>query len=98
MIKLFLFLSALFLTSLFGDSNEKPNIIYLICDDLGYGDIQCLNEKAGKIPTPHTNKLASEGMTFTDSHSGSSVCTPTRYGLLTGRYSWRTHLQKVKPN
>lgn len=94
MIKPFLFLSAQFLTSLFGDSNEKPNIIYLICDDLGYGDIQCLNEKAGKIPTPHTNKLASEGMTFTDSHSGSSVCTPTRYGLLTGRYSWRTHLQK----
>lgn len=94
MIKLFLFFSTLALASLFGDSNEKPNIIYLICDDLGYGDIQCLNKKAGKIPTPHTDKLASGGMIFTDSHSGSSVCTPTRYGLLTGRYSWRTHLQK----
>jgi len=74
-------------------AGEKPNIVYVICDDLGYGDIQCLNPKNGKIPTPHVDKLASEGMTFTDAHSGSSVCTPTRYGLLTGRYSWRTKLQ-----
>ena len=73
-------------------AGEKPNIVYVICDDLGYGDIQCLNPKNGKIPTPHVDKLASEGMTFTDAHSGSSVCTPTRYGLLTGRYSWRTKL------
>ena len=74
-------------------AGEKPNIVYVICDDLGYGDIQCLNPKNGKIPTPHVDKLASEGMIFTDAHSGSSVCTPTRYGLLTGRYSWRTKLQ-----
>ena len=72
---------------------EKPNIIYIICDDLGYGDIQCLNPKKGKIPTPHVDKLATQGMVFTDAHSGSSVCTPTRYGVLTGRYSWRTKLQ-----
>ena len=71
----------------------KPNLVYVICDDLGYGDIRCLNPKNGKIPTPHVDKLASEGMIFTDAHSGSSVCTPTRYGLLTGRYSWRTRLQ-----
>lgn len=71
-----------------------PNIVYLICDDLGYGDIQCLNPDHGKIPTPHVDKLASEGMIFTDAHSGSSVCTPTRYGVMTGRYSWRTRLQK----
>ena len=71
----------------------KPNIIYLICDDLGYGDVQCLNPENGKIPTPHVDRLASEGMTFTDAHSGSSVCTPTRYGVMTGRYSWRTKLQ-----
>ena len=64
-----------------------------MCDDLGYGDVQCLNPKNGKIKTPHIDKLASEGMTFIDAHSGSSVCTPTRYGLLTGRYSWRTRLQ-----
>ena len=73
---------------------ERPNIIYIMCDDLGYGDIRCLAPKTSKIPTPHVDRLASEGMTFTDAHSGSSVCTPTRYGLLTGRYSWRTRLQK----
>ncbi len=73
---------------------DKPNIVYVMCDDLGYGDIQCLNPKHGKIPTPSADRLAKEGMIFTDAHSGSSVCTPTRYGLLTGRYSWRTRLQK----
>ncbi len=74
-------------------SSENPNIIYVLCDDLGYGDVSCLNSENGKIPTPHTDRLASEGMVFTDAHSGSSVCTPTRYGLLTGRYSWRSKLQ-----
>jgi len=72
---------------------EKPNIVFIMCDDLGYGDVQCLNPEHGKIPTPGADRLAAEGMTFTDAHSGSSVCTPTRYGLLTGRYSWRTKLQ-----
>ena len=73
---------------------DKPNIVFVLCDDLGYGDIHCLNPQRGKIPTPGVDRLAKEGMTFTDAHSGSSVCTPTRYGLLTGRYSWRTRLQK----
>lgn len=72
----------------------KPNIVYILCDDLGYGDVQCLNPQRGKIRTPHLDKLASQGMTFTDAHSGSSVCTPTRYGLLTGRHAWRTRLQQ----
>ena len=72
---------------------EKPNIVFVLCDDLGYGDIHCLNPERGKIPTPGVDRLAKEGMVFTDAHSGSSVCTPTRYGLLTGRYSWRTRLQ-----
>jgi arylsulfatase A-like enzyme len=72
---------------------QKPNIVYILADDLGYGDVQCLNPERGKIKTPSLDKLASQGMTFTDSHSGSSVCTPTRYGLLTGRYAWRTRLQ-----
>ena len=71
----------------------RPNIVYLLADDLGYGDVQCLNPQRGKIKTPALDKLASQGMTFTDAHSGSSVCTPTRYGLLTGRYAWRTRLQ-----
>jgi arylsulfatase A-like enzyme len=72
----------------------KPNIVYLLADDLGYGDVQCLNPQRGKIKTPHLDELASQGMAFTDAHSGSSVCTPTRYGLLTGRYAWRTRLQR----
>ena len=71
----------------------RPNILLIMCDDLGYGDVQCLNPKHGKIKTPHIDRLAGEGMVFTDAHSGSAVCTPTRYGLLTGRYSWRTRLQ-----
>lgn len=73
---------------------QKPNIVFVLCDDLGYGDIQCLNPERGKILTPAVDRLASEGMIFTDAHSGSSVCTPTRYGLLTGRYSWRTKHQR----
>lgn len=72
----------------------KPNIVVILCDDLGYGDVQVLNPEHGKIKTPSIDKLASDGIIFTDAHSGSSVCTPTRYGLLTGRYSWRTHLQR----
>ena len=71
-----------------------PNVILVLCDDLGYGDIHCLGPKTSKIPTPHVDLLAKDGMIFTDAHSGSSVCTPTRYGLLTGRYSWRTRLQQ----
>ena len=75
-------------------AQQKPNIVYLICDDLGYGDIQCLNPINGKIRTPGADQLAKQGMVFTDAHSGSSVCTPTRYGIMTGRYSWRSKLQK----
>jgi len=70
----------------------KPNLIYVLCDDLGYGDVRCLNPK-GKIATPHLDKLAAGGMIFTDVHSSSSVCTPTRYGVMTGRYNWRSKLQ-----
>lgn len=72
---------------------DKPNIVYVLCDDLGYGDLACLNPE-GKIPTPHFDRVAREGMIFTDAHSGSSVCTPTRYGILTGRYAWRSRLQQ----
>lgn len=70
----------------------KPNIIFILCDDLGYGDVKCLNPD-GKIATPSFDRLAKEGMIFTDAHSGSSVCTPTRYGVMTGRYAWRSKLQ-----
>ncbi len=76
------------------NAGDRPNIVLILCDDLGFGDVQCLNPKHGKIKTPNADRLATQGMVFTDAHSGSSVCTPTRYGLLTGRYSWRTSLQK----
>ena len=71
---------------------KLPNIIYILADDLGYGDVSCLNPKS-RIQTPNLDMLAKQGMTFTDAHSNSAVCTPTRYGVLTGRYSWRTKLQ-----
>jgi len=72
---------------------DLPNIIVILADDMGYGDLRCLNPKS-KIPTPNMDRLADEGIRFTDAHSGSAVCTPTRYGLLTGRYCWRTELKQ----
>lgn len=74
-------------------ASRRPHVLYILCDDLGYGDVHALNPEHGKIPTPHLDRLAAQGMAFTDCHGGSSVCTPTRYGLLTGRYAWRTRLQ-----
>lgn len=72
--------------------STRPNIVYILADDLGIGDVRAFNPE-GKIATPSMDRLAAEGMRFTDAHSGSAVCTPTRYGVLTGRYSWRTRLQ-----
>lgn len=69
-----------------------PNIVLILADDMGYGDIRAFNEQS-RIPTPHLDALAAEGIRFTDAHSPSAVCTPTRYGLLTGRYAWRTPLK-----
>ena len=70
----------------------NPNVIIILADDLGYGDLSCYNPES-KVSTPNLDKLAKEGTLFTDVHSPSSVCTPTRYGLLTGRYAWRTRLK-----
>jgi arylsulfatase A len=70
---------------------DHPNIVYILADDLGYGDVS-VNNPAGKISTPHIDQLAAEGIRFTDAHSPSSVCTPTRYSILTGRYPWRSRL------
>jgi arylsulfatase A len=72
---------------------KTPNIIYILADDMGYGDMQC-NNADSKIPTPNLNRLASRGMRFTDAHAGSSVCTPSRYSILTGRHCWRSRLKK----
>ena len=74
------------------DEKKPPNIIFVLADDLGYGDIAAFNSKGG-IPTPHIDKMAQEGMKFTDAHTSSAVCTPTRYGILTGRYNWRSRLK-----
>ncbi len=73
---------------------SHPNIVIILADDMGYGELQCLNPKRGKIKTPQLDSIAAGGMIFTDGHSGSAVCTPTRYGLMTGRYAWRTRLQR----
>ena len=70
----------------------RPNIVVVLCDDLGYGDVQA-NFPQGLIRTPHMDRLAREGVRFTDAYSPSGLCTPTRYGLMTGRYAWRTRLQ-----
>ncbi|MEM7473776.1 MAG: arylsulfatase [Planctomycetota bacterium] len=72
---------------------SHPNIVVIYADDLGYGDVQCYNADRGKIPTPNMDRLASQGMRFTDGHSSSGVCSPSRYTILTGRYHWRSRLQ-----
>lgn len=72
--------------------DAKPNIVYILADDLGYGDLGCYNS-ASKIPTPNLDRLAAEGLRFTDAHAPDSVCTPTRYGLLTGRYCFRSRMK-----
>lgn len=70
----------------------KPNVIFIMADDLGYGDLGCYG--AAKIPTPNIDRIASEGMRFTDAHASSAVCTPSRYSVLTGRYCWRSPLKR----
>ena len=87
-----IFLITLVLNSFAEFKGRKPNIVYILTDDLGFGDVK-VNNPNGKIETPYLDKLASQGMNFTDAHTNSSVCTPTRYGLLTGRYCWRTPLK-----
>lgn len=82
-----------FHTFLLGQNNKEklPNIIYILADDLGYGDVS-INNFQGKIKTPNIDQIAIQGMRFTDAHSASGVCTPTRYAILTGRYPFRSKL------
>lgn len=91
-----IFLLALLLTACrvsgAGPGN-MPNFLVILADDLGYGDAQCYNPERGKIPTPNIDRLAAQGLRFTDGHSSSGVCSPSRYTLLTGRYHWRSRLQ-----
>jgi arylsulfatase A-like enzyme len=79
-------------SALAAEPTSKPNIVFLLADDLGYGDVGCYNPQS-KIPTPNLDRLAAEGMRFTDAHAPDAVCTPTRYGILTGRYCFRSRLK-----
>lgn len=72
---------------------QKPNIVFILADDMGYGDVSAFNENS-KIITRNIDQLADQGVIFTDAHTSSAVCTPTRYGILTGRYNWRSTLKK----
>lgn len=72
--------------------NKKPNIIYILADDMGYGDVSCLNEHAG-FKTPNIDSIYENGVAFCDAHASSAVCTPSRYGIVTGRYNWRSKLK-----
>ena len=76
-----------------GKQITTPNIIYILADDMGYGDMFC-NNPDSKIPTPNLVRLAEQGIRFTDAHAASSVCTPSRYSILTGRYCWRSPLKR----
>ncbi len=71
----------------------KPNIVFIMADDMGYGDVSAYNP-ASKIQTPNIDNIATGGLMFTNVHTPSSLCSPTRYGLLTGRYCWRTRLKE----
>lgn len=91
-----IFCRLLFLLLILSSCNkvaEYPNLVFILADDMGYGDLSSLNP-ASKIITPNMDRIAAEGMVFIDAHSGSAVCTPTRYGILTGRYSWRSRLKQ----
>ncbi|HAJ75107.1 MAG TPA: arylsulfatase [Gammaproteobacteria bacterium] len=71
---------------------QKPNILFVLADDMGYGDLTYLNTDS-QIPTPNIDRIGQEGMYFSDAHSPSALCTPTRYGIITGRYCWRTRIK-----
>lgn len=90
----FLFLPLLLAAFATAAAAEKPNVVIILADDLGYGDVHCNNPERGRIATPNIDKLAAQGMRFTDGHSSSGVCSPSRYALLTGRYHWRSRLQR----
>ncbi len=91
-VRALLLISLLFTTCSSVAQSTRPNIIYILVDDMGYGDVSCLN-KNSRLHTTNIDKIAAGGTRFTDAHSNSAVCTPTRYGILTGRYAWRTSLQ-----
>ncbi len=94
----FLALFLLSLSSANGENSPKPNILIILVDDMGYGDPGCFNPES-KIATPHIDRLAKEGMRFTDAHAGASICVPSRYSLLSGRMPYRNwNATSAKPS
>jgi arylsulfatase A len=91
-MKILSFLLLFIASCTFAQKIKKPNIVYILADDLGIGDVSAYNPN-GKIKTPNIDKLVESGVKFSTAHSSSSVCTPTRYGILTGRYSWRSTMK-----
>ncbi len=75
------------------NSSSVPNVVIILADDLGWGDVHCYDPAHARVPTPSIDQLAAQGMRFTDAHASGSLCSPSRYGLLTGRYSWRTPMR-----
>lgn len=76
------------------EKTKQPNIIFILADDMGYGDVSYFGGDSSKLNTVNLDRMASEGVAFMDAHSSSSVSTPTRYGILTGRYNWRSCLKQ----
>jgi arylsulfatase A-like enzyme len=76
-----------------GVAADRPNVVIILADDLGIGDVSAYNERAA-WKTPHLDRLAAAGITFSDAHTSAAICTPTRYGIMTGRYNWRSRLKK----
>jgi arylsulfatase A len=93
-LSVLLLLSALASTARAAPPKPLPNIVFILADDLGYGDVGCYNAEA-KVATPNLDRLAREGMRFTDAHAPSTVCTPSRYSLLTGRMAFRIPYRSV---
>lgn len=89
-----LLVCAFLLSAVVTHAAGAPNVVLILADDLGYGDVHCYNPERCKIATPNIDRLAAQGMRFSDAHSSSAVCSPTRYSILTGRYHWRSRLQK----
>ena len=89
----FVLLTLFWVTAAIPASAKQPNMVFILADDMGYGDVHALNSNS-QIATPNLDRLAASGMTFLDAHTPSAVCTPTRYGLLTGRYCWRSRLKR----
>ena len=83
-----LFLSATASSADTSSIDERPNILFIYLDDVGYGDLSCFNS-CSKIQTPNIDRIATEGIAFTDAHAAAAICGPSRYGLMTGRYPWR---------